>query len=195
MLEFLKNYWELVLCGVLIIVVIVLLIVFRDKPEKVENASDSQAKDETENKTQEQPETEQTQEQPVEQKTKKEKVKAKKTQPENEEVEQISESETKQEEVEQKPVEDTKEQKQVEQSETEQVSDEEKAKLQKYMVTYDKEQDVWVIKKTGAKRASKLCKTKKEAMEVVKKLADNQDLNISVKKKDGKFQKRGNASK
>ncbi|MBO7527100.1 MAG: DUF2188 domain-containing protein [Clostridia bacterium] len=61
---------------------------------------------------------------------------------------------------------------------------------QKYMVVYDKENKDWVVKKTGAKKASKRCNTKKEALEVAEKLADNQDLNLSIKKKDGKFQKK-----
>ena len=61
---------------------------------------------------------------------------------------------------------------------------------QKYMVVYDKENKDWVIKKTGAQRASKRCKTKKEALEVAERLAENQELNLSVKKKDGKFQKK-----
>ena len=33
MLEFLKNYWTLIVCAILIITVVVLLIVFRDKPD------------------------------------------------------------------------------------------------------------------------------------------------------------------
>lgn len=61
---------------------------------------------------------------------------------------------------------------------------------QKYMVVYDKENKNWIIKKTGAKKASKRCKTKKEALEIAERLADNQDLNLSIKKKDGKFQKK-----
>ena len=70
-----------------------------------------------------------------------------------------------------------------------------KEQTQKYMVTYDKEGKVWVVKKTGATRASKKCKTKKEALEIAEKLANNQDLKLSVKKKDGKFQKLENAKK
>ena len=73
--------------------------------------------------------------------------------------------------------------------------EEEKVRSQKYMVTYDKERKDWVVKKTGAQKASKRCKTKKEAMEVVTRLADNQELNISVKKKNGKFQKTENATR
>ena len=73
--------------------------------------------------------------------------------------------------------------------------EEKKERAQKYMITYDKESKQWVIKKTGAQRASKRCKTKKEAMEIAERLAANQELNLTVKKKDGKFQKRENAGR
>ena len=66
---------------------------------------------------------------------------------------------------------------------------EEKQRAQKYMVIYDKENKEWVVKKTGAQRASKRCRTKVEALEVAERLAENQDLNLTVKKKNGKFQK------
>lgn len=65
-----------------------------------------------------------------------------------------------------------------------------KTKNQKYMVIYDKEKKDWIVKKTGAGRASKRCRTKKEALEVAERLAESQDLNLTVKKKDGKFQKK-----
>ena len=96
--------------------------------------------------------------------------------------------ETKTETVaEKKPAKVKEEEKPVE--ETEQ-AEEVKVKNQKYMVVYDKEKKDWVIKKTGAAKASKRCKTKKEALEFVEKYAENQDLNVSIKKKDGKFQKK-----
>lgn len=218
MLEFLKNYWELLLCGVLIIVVIVLLIVFRDKPAESDKISDNKSKAESKDETKvdeikEQPEKEEkVEEKPEsEQKVEEKPAETEKVESENE-TEVVEEKSEPVEEKEPKKVKAKKKAKQpkkevLEQPKTEvetpeekaeeveNVSKEEKAKLQKYMVTYDKEQKVWVVKKTGAKRASKLCKTKKEAMEVVTKLADSQDLNISVKKKDGKFQKRENTSK
>jgi len=59
-----------------------------------------------------------------------------------------------------------------------------------YSVTYDKESSDWVVKKSGATRASKRCKTKAEALEVVGKLSKSNDANVSVHKKDGKFQKK-----
>ena len=62
-----------------------------------------------------------------------------------------------------------------------------------YMVTYDKASKEWIVRKTGAQRASKRCRTKKQAVKVAEHLATTQDLNITVKKKNGKFQKKGNA--
>lgn len=71
-------------------------------------------------------------------------------------------------------------------------AEEKPERKQVYMVTFDKEAREWVIKKTGADRASRRCKTKQEALEIVDKLSENQDLGVSVKKKDGKFQKKSN---
>ena len=64
-----------------------------------------------------------------------------------------------------------------------------KERKQRYMVVYDKENKDWVVRKTDSERASKRCKTKAEALEVVTRLSENQELSVSVKKKDGKFQK------
>jgi len=75
------------------------------------------------------------------------------------------------------------------------IDEEKPTRAQKYMVTYDKEKKDWVIKKTGSTRASKRCKTKKEALEIAEHLAASQDMNLSIKKKDGKFQKASNAKK
>lgn len=65
----------------------------------------------------------------------------------------------------------------------------EKRTKQRYIVTYDKEAKQWVVKKTDSQRASKRCKTKAEALEVAERLSESQDLSLTVKKKDGKFQK------
>ena len=65
----------------------------------------------------------------------------------------------------------------------------EAVRKQKYMVTYDKEKKDWIVKKTDSSRASKRCKTKAEALEVATRLIDSQELSLTVKKKDGKFQK------
>ena len=59
----------------------------------------------------------------------------------------------------------------------------------RYVVTYDKEAKQWVVKKTNSQRASKRCKTKAEALEVAERLSKNKELALTVKKKDGKFQK------
>ena len=165
-MDFLKEYWPLLVCVVLIIVAVVLLVIFRDKKEEptqtqtLSKENDDKATNDTETKT-ETKTTEKAQEESL---------------PENQEEANEnavdSEAETKENDNEAK-----------------------KDAYKKYMVTYDKEAKQWVVKKTGASRASKRCKTKKEAMEVAEKLAESQDLNLTVKKKDGKFQKRENASK
>lgn len=215
-MDFLRDYWPLLVCVVLIIVAIVVLIVFRDKPEtdksltddktvtndenkpQDENGESASLKEEkVEEKTEEKPaetETEKVEEKKVEEKTeekpKKPRKTAKKTKTEEKADEKVevkddtvvvSEPKTKEAETKDATVSEE--------------NMEDKKPSQKYMVTYDKDRKDWVVKKTGATRASKRCKTKKEAMEVAEKLAESQDLNISVKKKDGKFQKRENASK
>ncbi len=59
-----------------------------------------------------------------------------------------------------------------------------------YRVSYDKETHEWLVKKDGAQRVIRRTRTKAEAVEYAYKFAENQDLNISVQKKDGKFQKK-----
>lgn len=189
MLEFLKEYWTIVVCVILIIVVIVLLIVFRDKPESNQDANsepkeskDTQEINDANTKAPEEP-TAKPQQDEIAPKVEDEPK-----------VEEKQEEPKAKKQVTKKKVE-KKEEPKFEEQKAEDGNDEDKAKTQKYMVTYDKEHKDWVVKKTGAQKASKRCKTKKEAMEVVTKLANSQDLNVSVKKKDGKFQKRENASK
>ena len=227
-MDFLRDYWPLLVCVVLIIVAIVVLIVFRDKPEtdkpltdgktvtndenkpQDENGESASLKEEkVEEKTEEKPaetETEKVEEKKVEEKTeekpKKPRKTAKKTKTEekaDEKVEDKAEEKT-EEKVEVKDDTVVVSEPKTKEAETKDATEseenmEDKKPSQKYMVTYDKDRKDWVVKKTGATRASKRCKTKKEAMEVAEKLAESQDLNISVKKKDGKFQKRENASK
>lgn len=60
---------------------------------------------------------------------------------------------------------------------------------QTYRVVYDKNQKNWVVKIDGGKRASKRCATKAEALEVAKTLAKKKDADLSIHKKNGKFQK------
>ena len=59
-----------------------------------------------------------------------------------------------------------------------------------YSVTYDDDSKQWVVKKSGAARASKRCKTKAEALEYLKGLTEGKDVNVNIHKKDGKFQKK-----
>lgn len=58
-----------------------------------------------------------------------------------------------------------------------------------YGVTYDKTNKEWVVKKTGASRASKRFSTKAEALEYAEKISENNNANLRVHKKNGKFQK------
>ncbi len=61
---------------------------------------------------------------------------------------------------------------------------------QSYRILYDKETETWEVRKDNAKRVIRRVKTKKEALEIAKELSQNQDLNLVVHKKDGKFQKK-----
>ena len=195
MLEFLKNYWPLLVCVLLIIVAIVLLICFRDKKETTEIKDETKDNQAEEQPTKEEPAKEEVKQEPAKKEIKEEKVKepvkAKKVVKEKTEepveAKKPKATKVKKEEVKQEPAK--------EEIKEEPEAEEKKERAQKYMVTYDKEQKDWVVKKTGASRASKRCKTKKEAMEVAERLAESQDLNLTVKKKDGKFQKRENASR
>ena len=57
------------------------------------------------------------------------------------------------------------------------------------MIFCDKEQKNWIVKIDGGERASKRCATKEEALKVAKDLAKKKDADLSVHKKNGKFQK------
>ena len=70
-----------------------------------------------------------------------------------------------------------------------------KAKTQKYMVTYDKESKLWVVKKTGAQRASKKFETKAQAFKFAERISGEKGMSLTVKKKNGQFQKAANAKK
>ena len=93
------------------------------------------------------------------------------------------------EEAAKKPVQ-SKTKKAVEAKETAEV--EEKARKAVYRVVFDKESNLWKIKKDGAKRVIGSTRTKEEALARVQKLAQNQDASFVVSKKDGKFQKKAN---
>ena len=81
---------------------------------------------------------------------------------------------------------ETEEAPEKEQSEAEK---EKRRQPDRYYVTYDKENKSWIIKKNNNVRITRRVKTKKEAMEIVKTLCKNQELTLSVQKKNGKFQK------
>lgn len=59
-----------------------------------------------------------------------------------------------------------------------------------YRVVYDRETFTWVVKKDNNTRVTRRVKTKKEALEIAKELSKRQDVNMTVHKKDGKFQKK-----
>ena len=59
-----------------------------------------------------------------------------------------------------------------------------------YRVVYDKESQMWQIKRDGARRIIDSKHTKTEALERVKELSENMDVGFVVHKKDGKFQKK-----
>lgn len=61
-----------------------------------------------------------------------------------------------------------------------------------YRVIYDRENKEWMVKKDGAQRVIRRVKTKAEALELAHQFATNQELALSVQKKDGKFQKKRN---
>lgn len=71
-------------------------------------------------------------------------------------------------------------------------SDPEKTKKAIYRVIFSKENNVWQIKKDGAKRVIDSKITKEEALERVKQLSESQEIKFVVHKKDGKFQKKSN---
>jgi len=60
---------------------------------------------------------------------------------------------------------------------------------EQYTVTFNKDEKKWQIKKTDAARVIANFDTKDEALKRVKQLSKNQDIPVTVKKKDGKFGK------
>lgn len=59
----------------------------------------------------------------------------------------------------------------------------------KYHITQRASDNMWQVKAEGAEKALKLFKTQKEAIDYATKVADNQDGNILIHKKDGSFRK------
>lgn len=58
-----------------------------------------------------------------------------------------------------------------------------------YHISLRKSDGMWQVKAAGAEKAIKLFKTQAEAIEYCKPLAENQDANIMIHKKDGSFRK------
>ncbi len=87
--------------------------------------------------------------------------------------------------VEAKPVEKTAPAKKVETKPVEKKVETKKT----YHLTYRQDKRQWQIILTHGDKAIKLFNTKAEAQVYLDKLADNQNANVSIKKKDGKFQK------
>ena len=58
-----------------------------------------------------------------------------------------------------------------------------------YMVAYDRQKGDWVVRKKNAERATRRAATKEEAVKIARDLAKKNDANLSIRKKDGKFQK------
>ena len=61
-----------------------------------------------------------------------------------------------------------------------------------YRLSYSDKDKQWVIKRDGAKRVIATFHTKEEALKRIKELSNNQEVGFTVKKKDGKFQKKDN---
>lgn len=188
MLEFLKTYWYFIVAALLVIVVVVFwaIEIHNSKKTKsnveeleLENQElDEKLEDQTtESETKEEPKKDNNDELKSEKESKKttKKTKSQSEQQPKEKLEENQKEENKEEPKEEK----------ISKTST-------KAK---YSVSYDKDKKDWVVKKAGSERATKRCKTKKEAMETIEKLSSHNEINISVKKKDGKFQKLDNAKK
>ena len=181
MFEFIKQYWQFVVAGIILLALIIYWVVEAilakkkkqrelDELEKsLEEAEKSQTEPaEVKEEEKEEVKAEETaQEKPVEAKPAK-----KRKQKEAEQVEEVKEEPA--EEVKEEPAEEEKEERE----------------LGHYTISYDKEKKDWVIKRPGSQRATKRTKTKKEALEIVKKLTETQEVGFVVKKKNGKFQKK-----
>lgn len=169
-MEFIKEYWWcfVVLAVIVLAVIIALCIGKSNKSSEQDNA---------------QPKEENAQEQENVQTEKTEEVK--KPRKSRKPVDK-KDTEQKEEKVE-KP--------QTTENEVEEKEESKSERKQRYFVTFDKERKDWIVKKTDSSRASKRCKTKAEALEVATRLSESQELSLTVKKKDGKFQNKGNVKK
>ena len=64
------------------------------------------------------------------------------------------------------------------------------AEAKKYYLSNRKEDKMWIIKLQGSDKVIQTFKTKAEAEAILKVLAKNQNASVSIKTKDGKFQKK-----
>ena len=131
-----------------------------------------------------------------EQSLEKEEIKAEEPKKEVKKQQEVKETKKKKETKNQEKIEEeTKEKKQMKKEEKKPVKKvepkkvEEKKESETYRVVYDKEQKNWIVKIDGGERASRRCATKEEALKVAKDLAKKKDADLSVHKKNGKFQK------
>ena len=69
---------------------------------------------------------------------------------------------------------------------------EEKVTAGVYRLSYIEKDRLWVIKRDGAKRVIATFHTKEEALKRIKELSENQEVGFTVKKKNGRFQRKGN---
>lgn len=67
-----------------------------------------------------------------------------------------------------------------------------KTRAKVYRVSYNRKDHTWVIKRDRAGRIIDSFFTKAEAIARVNELSENQDVGFTVKKKNGRFQKKDN---
>ena len=182
MLEFLSNYWYFLVAGVIFIAVVVFWIVEVCISKKKKNVS----------KTQEQQENKQEAEQEVEKKAeeKEEKVEEKTEKPveKKETKKSANKKESSQKEVKKPAKKEVKEEKSKEQVK-EEPAEQKVEEKPSYHVVYDPEKENWIVKKDGSERATRRCKTKQEALDVIDKLAITNELKVAINKKDGELQR------
>lgn len=165
MIDFIKENWYYIVIGLVVIIALIVIICVSSSKKKAKSVTSKDAIKKPEA-------TEETKKPEVTEEAKKPEVKEevkKPEEPEEDEDEEIT-------------------------FETEEELDKEAPQPErhlpkKYRIVYDKEAKEWCIKKDGAKRVIRRVKTKAEALKIAKELCKNQELNLSVQKKDGKFQK------
>lgn len=216
MLDFVKEHWGLLVLGFLLLVMIIVLIVVSYKAKKREEKEQKEPV-RTSNKFKSEISSSRKVKAIIKEDIRKEKPakkqKAKKDSKENDNQKDIEKiiAESAEKEEPKKPEKQVKQanEKKVEKSQNkepkQQLATEKtkengesmkkaEAKVEKdesvtYRVVYDKEQRNWIVRIDGGERASKRCATKEEAMKVAKDLAKKKDADLSVHKKNGKFQK------